>query len=53
MDDGRGPGVEKEEASQDLTTPASDHLQFGPKPPHVTGERERERERERDRDRER
>ena len=44
MDDGRSPGVEEEQASQDLATPTANHLWLGTKTTHVTGEGGRERE---------
>ena len=42
MDDGRSPGVEEEQASQDLATPTANHLWLGTKTTHVTGEGGRE-----------
>ena len=47
MDDGRSPGVEEEEAAQDLSAPAANHLRFRPETTHVTRERRREGEGER------
>ena len=39
MDDGWGPGVEEEEATQDLSAPAANHLWLWPEATHVTEER--------------
>ena len=51
MDDGLTTSVQEVETSQDLTTPAANHLWLdGFQSTHVPGEYVRERERERERE---
>ena len=42
MDDGRSAGVEEEEASQDLSSPTTNHLRLWSETTHVTGGRRKE-----------